>query len=689
MQYMPRISLQRGTWLVVVYATIQFFYAYWTNPRNPLLRLGIDAGWYDGPDQAAYLRLAESFARGVLPSPMHYPPGYPLLGTPFVALTPLDPFVIPNLILFVCTLVLTFRLACKFLAPELSLLALVLLSQDDLFLYCFVMPWNNTVTTLCLVVLLSFVAMPPRQSYLAAATVGLCLAWSLAARYGDVLLLVPPAMVALFRLASTWKERLILAIIGGLAAIPLVLWVGWLHYTIFGSPFITPYVLHHSRITGYDSQSMDSRSLTYIGTHIFSLFVNPLVFDRAVQFAPVIPSVWHRSLLSYYFVVLFAGIGFWFIQQQQRLLVVSFGASLALALLYFGSFWSTSPHDIKFLALRFFLPWQPMLVCAGVAGLIGLLHADWRVPANRRLIGAGLICTLLFGGGLYGLGHLAPPFPDWSRALPPRSWRASTSVDREDARRVFDSTVGTGWWAEGTQPAGTEFTVDMRQLYILDHLFLNRHAEYEATPVSVTITLSTDARYWRTPANLQVETREDRIMGFQFTPTEARYIRFTLVTDSTPAGWAIDELIVYGHIPAVVVLPGETGWYGEENVDEGPFRWLSSPAALLFLAQQKQQIALSFMVDKALDPASTMELSTRLGKTLMRFQVSPGRRIVIGPLAPSPGTTRLVLTVQRGTRSASIRADSDGEQSPKLAALSPFSVIYLEPSEELYQPPIR
>lgn len=650
MLHMPRLSGQRGTWLVGLYATMQFVYAYWTHPRNPLLRVGIDAGWYDGGDQGGYLRIAQSFAQGELTRQMHYPPGYPILGVPFVTLTPLDPFVIPNLLIFVVTCILCFRLACQVLAPEVSLLALVLLSQDDQFLLAFVVPWNNIVPTLCLAVLLTFIVAPPRRTYLAAVGIGLCLAWTLAARYGDVLLLLPPALAALLRLAPTWRQRVVLATVAGLAAVPIVLWVGWVHYSISGSPFATPYVLHHSRITGYPSQDLTSRSLTYIGPHLFSLLVNALVFDQATQFTPVVPSIWHRSLLSYYFVVLFAGVGLAFMQRQQRWLAASFGASLALALVYYGSFWSTSPHDIKFFALRFLLPWQPLLVYAGVVGLVGLLQADWRSVANQRLVGVGLACTLVCMGGLYGLGRLMPPFPDWSRTIPPQGWAATASVAGGAATQVFDKTVGRGWWARGEQPVGASFTIDMRQLYLLDHLFLIRDVRSEAGPVAVQLTLSLDGLAWYTPPDLQVVTPEQRIIGFGFAPIEARYARFTLLAPSTAAGWAIDELVVYGDVPVVTALPGAQGWYGEEQVAAGQvrFRWLSAPASLTLQARAAQQVALTFKVVDAVREESTIELRANTGAVLMRFRVERGRRVLVGPLTARQGTTRLVLAVREG-----------------------------------------
>lgn len=646
MHTVSRLSPRRGTWLVAIYATVQFLYAYWTHPLNPAMRLGIDAGWYGQADQAGYMRILRGFVQGELTRHFHYPPGYPVLGVPFFHITPLDPLVIPNIIIFVITCVLYFRLGCTFLTPALSLAALVLLSQDDLFLMFFVVPWNNMVPTFCLAVLFTFIVTPPRRIYLAATAIGVCLDWTLAARYGDVLLLLPPALGALFRLAPTWRQRFVLALIAGLATLPIVGWVGWIHDSIFGSPLTTPYTLHLSRITGYESQGLDSRSFTYLGYHLFSLLINPNVFDPATKFTPLVPSLWHRPLLSYYFVFLFAGVGVACIQHQHRLLAATFGASFALGLLYYGTFWSTSASDLKFFALRFFLPWQPMLAFAGLAGLVGLLQIDWRLPHNQRLVGVGLTSTLVLVVGLYSLGRIFPPFPDWARTIPPRGWVAAARAAPEQLAFVFDNSVGNGWWAQGVQPAGTTFTVDMRQPYQLDHLFLVRSVASKSGPVAVEATLSWDALHWFKPNDIQMETSEERIIGFHFAPTEARYIRFTLRHDSTPAGWGIDELIAYGDVPAVVILPGSIGWAREERSPEGAFRWLTSPASLSLAARQEQPVVVSFTVRETVHAESTLVLSDNIGEPIMTFRVTTGRRIMVGPITAPSGMTNLMLTVR-------------------------------------------
>jgi hypothetical protein len=376
--------------------------------------------------------------------------------------------------------------------------------------------------------------------------IGLSLGWTFAARYGDAVLLLPVALLALLRLTSIFQERLRLLAVAGLGAMLFIVWVGWLHNSVFGSPFITPYRFHIDAITGRDGQDWGARSITYAGYHLFSLLINPHVFDQTIKFVPMMHSLADRPMLSYYFVSVLSGVGLAFLWRQNRGLVVSFGLSLGLALVYYGTYWSTAAHDLRFHNLRFFAPWEPMLVCVAIAGLIGLLRADWRSWAERSLIGIGVSVALLLGIGLYGLGRLFPPFPDTARLVPPLGWSVSANAALKDLAKAIDHNIATGWHPQGIRSAGTYFAVDMGRAYRLDQLFLARRVDSTSGPVSVGVEVSLDGEHWTVPANLRVDSPEERILAFDFEPTVARHSRFYLLADSTEAGWAIDEIYAYG-----------------------------------------------------------------------------------------------------------------------------------------------
>ena len=546
MQFLKRLRLDRAMIFVGLYAFIQFFYTWWIHSHNPIWRVGIDAGWYGWSDQLNYLRIAQVLAQGKFPSPLLYGPGYPIVAVPFLTLVPSDPFLLPDFFLYIATLLICFRIARTFLSTELSVIAIVILSQSNQFTDFFVVPWSNVLTAFCLALLLWFAASSPRRRWLTAATMGLCIAWTFSARYGDAVTLIPAALLVLFRLSRTWAERLKLSGIALIAAAPLLLWVGAAHTAAFGNPFVTPYELHLDPITGLDEQNLAGRSFTYFGYHLFSILIDPHTFDARITYTPVPDSLADRPLLSYYFVIVLSGIGLAFLGRQNRGLVYSFGLSFILAMLLYGTSWASSANDLQFHALRFFAPWEPMLICAAVAGVAGLLHADWHVSADRRLIMASSLITILFGIGLYGLGRALPPFPDTARLVPTQGWAASASVANKQISAAFDGNVNTGWRPRGRFPVGTYFQIDLRRLYRLDHLFLAQRAAAEDVPVSVGLEISTDGSHWIAPSDLQPRSPEARISEFEFAPTVTRYVRFSLSSESTDAGWAIDEIYAYG-----------------------------------------------------------------------------------------------------------------------------------------------
>ncbi len=98
------LRVDRATVFICLYATVQFLYGWWTNLFNPIWRTGIDKGWFGWTDQSSYLQIAIDLAQGRVTKPLYYGPGYPVMAIPFLHVLPQDPFLFPNLILFVLSL---------------------------------------------------------------------------------------------------------------------------------------------------------------------------------------------------------------------------------------------------------------------------------------------------------------------------------------------------------------------------------------------------------------------------------------------------------------------------------------------------------------------------------------------------------------------------------------------------------
>lgn len=446
--------------------------------------------------------------------PLYYGPGYPAIAIPFLGITPQDPFLIPNLVLYVLSLAIYYRIARKFLSTEVSVLAIVLLGQGVQFLDFFGEPWSNVVAVAALAILLYCVVNPPHRSYVAAVLVGICVAWAFSARYGDALTLLPVAIYALLALAPSWRERSKFALIALASALPILIWVGVIHHIALGSAFATPYQLHIDYTTGLRGQDLADRSVRYLGYHLFSLLVNPHVFDVRVIYENIVHGMADHALLADSFAIVLSGVGLVFWRRSQPRLIYAFVLSFGLGLLVYGTYWATAGSDLKYHALRFFAPWQPMLVISAVGGVVALLRFDWRVLTERWTVLAGLGLVAAFMGGLYLLGHLLPPFPDTAQILSPQHWSATAVANSEQAALAVDGSVITGWRSNDVLPVGARFKIDLKQLSQLTRLFLVQRMGVPPVDVSVTVEVSTDGSSWRAPETFKCCRRNNVSRNF-------------------------------------------------------------------------------------------------------------------------------------------------------------------------------
>lgn len=676
-----------GTWsrstqalfVICVYGALHFLYVYWTHPFSPALRLGIDRGWLDWPDQLSNLHNALELAQFQRPAPLHYGIGYGVVAVPFVWLNFYDPFTPINFLLYIGTLAIYCRIACLFLSPEVSLITLVLLSHETQFLDFFVEPWSNSLTAFCMgVLLLLFVVRPP-SNIPTGIIIGLCVSFPFAARYGDMLMLIPVVLVFFWTMIPTWRERVLISIVAGIAAMPLVLLVAWVHFDAFGSPFTSPYVQHMSSYTGANNQEPGSRSFSYLGNHLVSLLFHASVLDPSNLFPPVLHGLSHRALLSYYFLIIFSGIGLVVAVRTQRPLILAFSLSLLAALLYYGTYWATAPHQLRFHVLRFFSAWQPLLVIMGATGLVWIVHADWRTRATWQPVLIGLGTMVLLVSSLYALGRWVPPFPDWSRTIPTTDWRLTASVNGREPYHVIAKTVTKGWHATGVQPSGTSFTIDMGRVYRLDALFLaqSQHTNVETPPL--TLSLSIDQHEWQRPASLQQDTTHDHAIGFQFWPTHARYIRLSLAHESSEQGWAIDEIYAYGTWPLAAVSP-DLAWFDQEyTTDNRPYQFIPARSFIKIHATQTTHALLSMDILAAAHPLSTLDIiDPVIERTLATVHIEPGRRITIGPLPIARGSSRFMFVVREGERPASTLFNSANDEQMVSLALHRLRICPVE-----------
>lgn len=120
---------------------IRYAYAFGLGFREP-------PQWASWFDQGKYLQSAQAFARGDLTAASHwYPAAYPLLATPFARLFPLEPFFLPDFILFGLACVGFSRalrpLVARWTAALIFTASLLILDNTALF---WLEPWTTTLS---------------------------------------------------------------------------------------------------------------------------------------------------------------------------------------------------------------------------------------------------------------------------------------------------------------------------------------------------------------------------------------------------------------------------------------------------------------------------------------------------------------------------------------------------------------
>ncbi len=183
-------------------------------------------GWWSWWDQSWYLESALAWSQGRLDPALHwYPPGYPMFGALFTAVTPADPFMIPNLLCLAASLWL-FAALCGELSgrrPWGRALGAVLFVATSVWparvAWAWVVPWTTTPETVCLLACLLGTArfvrgLGPADAFLA----GLAAVATLAFRPADAALVGGACAVACAgAVVARWPGRVRAVRVGGAA----------------------------------------------------------------------------------------------------------------------------------------------------------------------------------------------------------------------------------------------------------------------------------------------------------------------------------------------------------------------------------------------------------------------------------------------------------------------------------------
>lgn len=319
-------------------------------------------GWWGYYDQSQYIGMAKALAnfdQTALQATYSYGLGYPVMAVPMLWLSlDIDPFVLFNLFAFVFTIFATYKAAKHFISPFAGLLAGFGLAFATPLIAYTAQPWNSTVCLVAISTIL-LIATAKVPGKLLATVAGVMVGWVFAARYVDIIWLLPIAAASLYR--GSFKQLLRLALFSALGAALWVLPVLYSHYVFFGSPLKTPYVNHIGLEENAGSdQQLSAYQLDNIPSAALGMFVSPrLAGQEDVDRGWLVTMFWILAAIPGAVILLR--------KPKNRVFFGTFIAANIAAYLFYLSFRASTPYSLKYGILHYFKMFWPGLVILAVA----------------------------------------------------------------------------------------------------------------------------------------------------------------------------------------------------------------------------------------------------------------------------------------------------------------------------------
>ncbi len=346
--------------LLLILAVAWFAFSYITNPSRP--DLFTPEGWFGFTDQGQYLQMVRELADFGLSAPsFRYGLGYPILAVPFWWLgLSYDPFAVVDGLMFLFIIGGTFIIGRRIGGRLLACIAAFGLLFATPLVGFTLQPWNSTVSTAALVLVL-LVATSPKPGLAHAVGLGLAVGWVFAARYVDVVFIGAIALAAVVANRAAWRRRDLLAAAATAAALIAVVLAA--HWRVLGSPFTTPYQGHiRPDEGGRSDQEIGAYSLADIPKHFFGMFISPFLLGQRFGGASMLQS-------AFWFLLAIPGAAIaWITRTPQRAVLMTASVASLLAVAFYTSFHGAGAGSIQFGSLHYVKMWWPLWsLLAGIA----------------------------------------------------------------------------------------------------------------------------------------------------------------------------------------------------------------------------------------------------------------------------------------------------------------------------------
>lgn len=367
---------------VLAMSITAFIAAYFTFGPYPGGKYG--NGWFNWFDQSVYYRLSQDLCNFKIVAKHYiYGLGYSFIGAPFLKVYPTNPFLIPNLLMFVMNIFFYYKVAQKYLNNNLAFLAILLLIFGTQFTDFSSVPWNNLVPTAGLGFLTYLVVVKPNIGTVYSILIGLSLGWVFSARYADVFFLFPVALYIYYLSIKKDRKNVKYFLLMALSAFVVFLAVLATHKYAYGEFFKTPYTK-----PGTAATLTTLFKLSNLPVNLYSVFINPH------QFQQVTPHPLDVTLLGYsfFFILAITGFTYLLLNKRDRIMTVIF-ISMMLGMIFYGSYFVTDTFNLKFWNLRFFLMWYPILTIMSVLAISKLSTFKNILNSEKKALIIGVSIT--------------------------------------------------------------------------------------------------------------------------------------------------------------------------------------------------------------------------------------------------------------------------------------------------------
>jgi len=382
----------------MIVAFIFFSVSYIFHPARP--ELGFLFSFADAPynwknwiDQQIYFGLANSLVDGSFSDRYLIGFGYPILAIPSIILNSKDSilyyhsFFIPNLLMFLATVYMTFSLMKKstnvFWLPILGIFAFLFVSP---YLLWFVEPWNGHVVEFGIIGIVYFLMRDndevTKKSIIFAS---LLAGWIFAARFVDIIWVLP-IFVAFF----IFKPKKMLYFFPCIIIIGLILFSYWIYFDdalIFIPNFDNSVTEYDNSVTEYDKERVlfekigidrFNLEITTLGSRTFCLFFNPPNCIPPETGDSYVDNWWFKALdnkipLSVYGLglLVFSPLGIFLLLRKyeirQKSILVGLLIGFLSSFVFYTSIYSFSSGWTPF--FRYHIIWIPVFAVFSIYGL--------------------------------------------------------------------------------------------------------------------------------------------------------------------------------------------------------------------------------------------------------------------------------------------------------------------------------